>query len=197
MSLNLADLLPDGVRFDNTFVPTLSVTQHTGNSAAAGFQASNVTVGGINADGSQTVDFDISDELIGRGDAAGGDLIGGDIPAGGTGGAWPGNTDPSLFGPGTTGQIVFDAVIMQQYTVRTSPLGNKDIKQGDSLTNIIPNRTNPLTPNTGGQVLNYANLAGTGTYQADTGSATVTIAVGSLTKTVYAINGFDCRRQSV
>ena len=193
--LNIADLLPDGVRFDTNVTPTLLVDQHTGNSPSsmqgAGFQTGNVTVGGVNADGSQTVNFDVSDELINRGDPAGGDLIGGDIPAGGTGSSAtpPGNTDPSLFSPGTTGQIVFDAIIQQDYSVKESPAGSKTIKQGDSLTNIVPDRSNPLTPNTGGQVLSYADLSDTGIYQADTSSATVTIAVGSLTKSIYAING--------
>jgi large repetitive protein len=187
--LNLADLLPDGVRFDTTFTPTLTVTQHTGNSATAGFQTSNVSVGSINSDGSQTVNFTVSGELISRADPAGGNLVGGDIPLGGTGGAQPGNTNPSLFAPGTTGQIVFRGVIQTAYTVKASPLGDKTIKQGDTLTNLIPDRTNAFSPNTGGRVLNYSDLSGTGTFQADTTSATVTAAVGSLAKSIYAIDG--------
>jgi uncharacterized repeat protein (TIGR01451 family) len=189
--LNLADLLPDGVRYDAAFTPTLFVVQHTGNSAAAGFQSGNVTVGGVNADGSQTLNFNVSGELTHRNDPTDGDLIGGDIPAGGTGSSAtpPGNTDPSLFSPGTTGQIVFEAIIQQDYSVKESPEGSKTIKQGDTLTNVIPDRSNPLTPNTGGQVLSYANLTGTGTFQADTSSASVTVAIGSLSKSIYAING--------
>ena len=38
-------------------------------------------------------------------------------------------------------------------------------------------------------MLNFTNLSGTGTFQADGSAATVTIATGELAKTIYAING--------
>ncbi len=38
-------------------------------------------------------------------------------------------------------------------------------------------------------MLSYADLTGTGTFQADTSSATVTIAIGRSAKSIYAING--------
>src|SRR5262249_25696445 len=120
-----------------------------------------------------------------------GDLIGGNIASGGTGGPNPPDAfNAPLFG-GTTGTITFQAIVQQQYSVRTSPLGNKDIKEGDSLTNVVPNSNAsaflPVQP--GGQVLNFANWAATGTYQADNSGATVVIATGVLAKSIYAING--------
>ena len=45
-----------------------------------------------------------------------------------------------------------------QYSVLTSPSGNKDIKQGDTLNNVVPDRSNANTPNAGGRILNFANL---------------------------------------
>ena len=64
-NVNLADVLGDGLRFDSSFVPTLEFTSHTGSTAAANFTgAGNVTVGGVNADGTQNVGFAISNELI-------------------------------------------------------------------------------------------------------------------------------------
>jgi large repetitive protein len=196
--LNIGDLLPDGVRFDQAFTPTLSITQHTditdhtGNSATANFSATNYlapppTTFNV-ADGMQTLNFAVSNELISRGQS--GDLIGGNIPPGGTGGPNPPDAlNAPLFG-GTTGTIVFRAIVQQQYSVKTSPLGNKDIKQGDSLTNVVPNATGPdVSIQPGGQVLNFRNLAPTGTFQADNSGATVVIATGLLSKSIYAING--------
>ena len=84
--LNIGDLLPDGVRFDQSFTPTLSITQHTGNSATAGFNPTNYLSpppGSYNStDGTQTLNFAVSNELISRNQS--GDLLGGDIPTGGT-----------------------------------------------------------------------------------------------------------------
>ena len=193
--LNIGDLLPDGVRFDQSFTPTLSITQHTGNSATAGFHPANYlsppTTSYSPTDGTQTLNFAVSNELISRDQR--GDLIGGDIPAGGTGSGNPPDAfNAPLFSPGTTGTIVFQAVIQHQYSVKAQAPDNdnKDIKQGDSFTNIVPNTTGPdVTIQPGGQVLNFTNLSGTGTFQADGSAATVTIATGELCKTIYAING--------
>ena len=188
--LVLPDLLPDGVRFDPTFQPILQVNQHTAGSAAAVFGNNNFAVGGVNADGTQTVTFAVSNELAAR--TGDGRLVGGDLPTGGTGS----NANPPPDGPtapfaGTTGQITFRAVVQPSYSVKQSPTGNKDVKQGDILTNVVSaDRTNPQTPTAGGRILQYANAtAATGNTQADGSTVDVKVARGALTKTLYAING--------
>jgi len=188
--LNIPDLLPDGVRFQNTFTPKLSVTQHSGLNHSGDFAPANYAVqAGFNADGTQTLRFDVSNELGGTGR-----LIGGWIPTGGTGGPQPsqpnGNSTPATFGA-TTGQIVFRAVIQPAYDVRVSPNGNSDIKQGDDLLNVVPrtNGSGNLTQAPGGRVLNFDDLTPTAFRQADNTSASVRLATGSITKSIYAING--------
>jgi len=146
--LNIGDLLPDGVRFDQAFTPTLSITQHTdladntGNSATAAFNAANylspVPTTFNAGDGTQTLNFAVSNELITRGQS--GTLIGGNIPQEAPGRQSARCSQRSAVRR-TTGTIVFRAIVQQQYSVKTSPLGNKDIKQGDSITNVVPNVT--------------------------------------------------------
>ncbi len=190
--LDIGDLLPDGVRFDQSFTPTLSITQHSGHSAVAAFNAANYlspATSSFNADGTQTLNFAVSNELISRGQS--GDLLGGDIPVGGTGSGNPPDAFNSPLFSGTTGTIVFEAVVQQQYSVKTQVGGtDKNIKQGDSLTNVVPNATGPdVAIQPGGQVLGFTNLSGTGTVQADGSTTTVTIATGALWASIYAING--------
>ncbi|MGA2258793.1 MAG: hypothetical protein ABSG53_29350, partial [Thermoguttaceae bacterium] len=190
--LNIGDLLPDGVRFDQSFTPTLSIAQHTGNSTAAPFNTANYlspATSSFNADGTQTLNFAVSNELISRGQS--GDLVVGDIPAGGTGSGNPPDAFHAPLFSGTTGTIVFEAVVQQQYSVKTQVGGtDQNIKQGDSLTNVVPNATGPdVAIRPGGQVLGFTNLSGSGIVQADGSTTTVAIATGALWASIYAING--------
>ncbi|MGL5910762.1 MAG: hypothetical protein ACRCZP_12215, partial [Phycicoccus sp.] len=178
------DLLPDGVRFLAGFTPTLSLD----GGPAINFGGGNVTVGGVNPDGTQSLNFDVSGQAGGAGR-----YIGAWIPTpGGTGGPVP---DPTTFGNSvtpprgpTTGRIVFRAQVQNTYSVLG---GGTNVKQGDSLTNIVPT-TAPLGigATAGGRVLNFADAATpTGSNQADNTAATVTIPTGQLTKTIHAVNG--------
>ena len=84
------DLMSDGQRFDTTFSPTLSVIEH-GVTASGNVSPANVTVtdnfsGAGLADGTQEVQFRVSDELVTRsGSNADALVLGGLVPVAGTG----------------------------------------------------------------------------------------------------------------
>ena len=169
------DLFSDGQHFDVGFTPQLTFTRDgVTHTITFGSDAYSLAPQGA-TDGSDLVTFNISQALE---DAGYGDmLLGGSIPDGGTGGAEP-NPNPS-FGP-TTGVITFQTVVQQQYDVQQSDTGTQFVKAGDVLGDqtIIS-----------GQVLDYADLSATGTTRSDNSAATVSLAQGKLTKTIYAING--------
>ena len=179
----LNDILSDGQRIDTGFSPTLSVTEHgtssTGNISPANFNVVDHFSGSASPvapiDGTQEIVFDVSAELALR---AGGDRVlhGGLIPTGGTGGADP--NAAAFDGGATTGTLVFRAVILDDFT-DTFPSGDASIDEGDRLENDIT---------IGGTVLNYATLAPEQTEQ-DTSASSFTIVGGTLSKSIYAING--------
>ena len=114
--ISITDIISDGQHFYNLagYAPTLTVTEHGSTSAAVGFDGANFTVDtsqigntgviGDGTDGSTTVTFRVSDELISR--LLDGKLIGGCVPDAGVGaGNFP---DCSAYNDGaTTGTITF------------------------------------------------------------------------------------------
>ncbi len=175
----LSDVLADGIRFDSTVAPTFSFTQQGGTPSTGNM--TNYSVGAISSvDGSQPIAFNLSSELISRN--LSGNMIGGSIPLTGTGSAsnLPANTNPSPFGP-TEGTIVFQAVVQEDYSVEKSPDGNSNVKQGDILSN---------SATIAGSVLSYADVTTpTGSRPGDDTAASLQVARGTLTKSIYAING--------
>ncbi|MDX9992919.1 MAG: hypothetical protein RBS68_12845, partial [Anaerolineales bacterium] len=139
----VTDTFSDGQRWDTTFAPTLQILGNPASLNSAGnFDAANYTVDisqignsgtpGDGTDGSTTVTFRISDEMISR--STGGRLIGGCLPADGTG--TPGDPDCGTYNNGaTTARIVFRTVIQENFS-DTFPSGDASVDQGDVLNNI-------------------------------------------------------------
>ena len=175
------DVFSDGQRFDASFTPTLGVTEHGATSAGAFGVARFTAAGNFSPDpapndGTTTVTFRVSDELVARG--LDGRLLGGNVPDGGTGGPPP-RSFPALFG-GTTGTITFRTVIQQEFS-DTFPSGDPSVDQGDVLTNSVT-----VTAS----LLSVADaVTPTGQSEADTSAASVSILRGQLTKSIYAVNG--------
>jgi LPXTG-site transpeptidase (sortase) family protein len=184
----VTDDFSDGQHFDPTFAPTLTVAGNGYSLGSAAFASANFDVtcnytGGPGPectadnpganDGSTTLTFRLSDEVITRGQN--GRLVGGCINP--ITGSNPPNCSAYNDGP-TTAIIVFRTVIQDQFT-DTFPSGDASVDQGDTLDDDVT---------ASGNVLNTLSFAAQGT-EADGSGAGVLIGRGSLTKSVYAING--------
>lgn len=194
-NVTVTDVISDGQHFDTTFTPTLTINGNTYALGAAGMNTANYTVaqnftGAVASppvftidpaanDGGSTITFRVSDEIITRGQS--GKLIGGCVPVAGTGGPTP-NCDTASGGyndGATTGTIHFRTVIQDQFT-DTFPSGDASVDHGDVLTDAV-------TVN--GDLLSVSdNSTPTGQSEADGSGASVSIAFGTLTKSIYAIN---------
>ncbi len=185
----VTDVISDGQHFDPAFVPTLQINGNTYTLGATGFNAANYDVachytgGGSECetntgpfDGTTTLVFRVSDEIIARGQD--GRLIGGCVPTTGTGG---GDPDCGAYDDGpTTGRLVFRTLIQQDFT-DDYPSGDPSVDQGDTLDNTV---------SVSGDVLNTANASTpTGFSEDDSSTAGVSIGRGALTKDIYAVNG--------
>ncbi len=186
-NLLLADVLSDGQHVDPTFTPTLLVNGNPFSLSAGGFSPTNYTVeqnytGAVAVapvytldpapnDGTSTVRFRISDEMVTRGQD--GNLLGGLVPAGG---------GALLAAPGdgpTTFTVVFRTVIQDQFT-DDYPSGEAFVDHNDVLDDNVTVQ---------GEVLNNADLSPTGSTVTDTSAAQVSIVAGNLTQNIYAVNG--------
>ena len=183
-SLRLEQVISDGQRFDTSFTPTIQVNEHGTSTGPAAFDAANFTVtdhytGSPSAvapiDGTQTVEFRVSDEMVHQGlDAA---VLGNCVPDGGTGGGPP---DCSVYSGGKAKvRVVFRTIIQDQFT-DDYPSGDPSVDQGDELTGDVDVYGNLLDPE---------DLTATGSTCTDDSDAGVTIVRGNVTKEVYAING--------
>jgi fimbrial isopeptide formation D2 family protein/uncharacterized repeat protein (TIGR01451 family) len=180
--LAINDILSDGQRFDTSFTPTLLVTEHgsisTGNINAANFVITDRFTGGVTPvapiNGTQIVDFAISDELVTR--SLDGTILGGLIPVGGTG---AGDPNPTNFNGGaSTGRIVFRAIIQDDFT-DDFPSADASVDEGDTLDNDVS-----IT----GTVRRFNDLS-VQQSESDLSGTSFDIVSGTLTKSIYAING--------
>ena len=178
-NLVITDLLGDGQVLSGT--PTLTVHDgHVGTSPAAVFDSANfdVTVDLDPATGKDQLVFRVSDELVTR-SFSNGQLVGGLIPTGGTGGA-PLASQPALFTPGTTGSIVFQAVVQDTYTGNVLS-GEKFLDPGDIVDNSVT---------IAGDLISVVDLSTlTGQSEEDTSHAWSRVPATTFAKTVYAFNG--------
>lgn len=172
-NLILTDLVPDGMSFDNTFVPTLVVSEHGVNTSSP-FTPVNFTVSP--AAGADTLTFRVGDQLVTLGQDN--ILPGGNIPPGGI--VTP-QSAPPLFSPGTTLTIRYRAIINDTYDI-TPPSGDNAVKSTDVLTNAVTVSGTVLNRDT----LNPVPLVDPVTDGSD---ADIVIPRGTATKSVYAING--------
>ncbi len=175
-NLIASDVFSDGQKLTSSFTPTLTVSEH-GVPTSGTFNAANFTLGAQNTtDGTTGLTFRISNELITRG--LDGKLLGGNVPNAGTGGPLP-QSAPAL-NPGTTATITFRTTIQDNFDYNF-PSGDASVDQGDTLSNNV---------SIAGDLLSVADASTpTGQSEADTSAAGVVIVKGSLTKSVYAING--------
>ncbi len=195
----VTDVLGDGLRFDDSFDPTLVCIEH-GTETTGDFGAANYTVSDnwtdLNGavapnpgqpspphisdptanDGTTTLTFRLSDQLAALG--ADGRLIGGGIPATGTGAGPLPNNPPLPFGA-TTCQLTYRATIQDQFS-DDYPSGDQSVDQGDVLAN---------TALVDGAVLQVSDLTPTGAREDDDTADALEIGRGELSKTIYAING--------
>jgi len=166
----VTDVLSDGHDY-LAGTASVSVTEHGSTSTAAIIPT--VVVDGVT--GETTLTFNVSAAL-----AAAQPLLGGCVPAGGTGGGAPGTPpDCSFNGGQTTGTLTFQAQIREDYRI-VPPSGDISVDHGDTLTN-----STTIT----GNLLNVGDLTPNGFSEPDGSSAGLTIVQGTLTKTIYAING--------
>ena len=173
----LEDVLSDGQEFDASFTPTLTFRQQAGNDNYANepFDPANVSTT-LNPLGTQTVSFDLSEQLKAlRGPIASGSILGASIPLFGTGGSVP-PTNPG--GPGTTGTIVFQAKVLNDY--RQTPSPGADVVEGDVMTD---------NADIAATVLNYSDLTPTSSVVLNGSQKSFTLANGGSDKTLFAING--------
>ncbi len=176
--VSVFDRLADGTRVDGSFAPLLAVDGNGFDSPSAAFDPANLAVGPVEAGGVTPITFDISAELRDRGES--GLLIGGCVdPAGGS--ATP---DCGSYNDGpTTATITFRSIVQETYVDGTTP-----VVEGDDLGNVT---------SVTASVLDTGNLTPTGDVTGDGGtaaaipgsSASVSIPRGTLTKSIYAING--------
>ena len=177
-NVTLEDILSDGQEIDASFTPTISFQQQANgnNFTNQPFAGPNVT-STINGDGTQTVVFDISEQLKALRLLPDGRMLGAAIPFQGTAGVTP---DPNTtVTPGTTGTVIFRANILDDY--RTDPFPGAEVVEGDVMTD---------TASMTADVLAYSDaLTDTGSTVIDASQKSFTLANGGSTKEVYAING--------
>ncbi len=171
------DRLLDGTRVDATFAPTLAVAGNGFVSPAAPFALATHSIGSVDAQGVTALRFRVSDELAAR--TLDPRLVGGCVDP------VAGSPTPSCaaFNDGaTTATIVFRSVVQATY------IDGAQVVEGDALAN-----QTAVT----GTVLGTGTFTPTGSSIGDGSaavatpgsSASIAIPRGSLSKSVYAING--------
>ena len=171
----VTDTISDGQLVDGTFTPTISYLRNGATNSGA-FDPANYSVV-VNGDGTSTVVFDVSAELVARG-FTGGSAVGGCIPNAGV--ATP-NCATTNLGK-TQATIAFRTTVQNTFT-NPPPGRNASVDEGDVISDSVT---------ISGKVLDTGTLAQTGSTVSDSSGASVTISGGSMAKTVYAINGVDC-----
>jgi uncharacterized repeat protein (TIGR01451 family)/fimbrial isopeptide formation D2 family protein len=201
-NLVVTDTFSDGQRFDATYGVFLEVNGNTFALANLLFDVSNYTVsqnftGAVAAgnlvinpapnDGTTTITFRLSDEIIRRAiaeaitspDALAGRLLGGGVD--------PSNPTPNIANPltgyndgPTTGRIVFRTVIQDKFS-DDFPSGEDSVNSRDALDNAVTVTGNVLALAPG--------FATSFVGRSDGSGAGVTIVEGELSKSIYAING--------
>lgn len=174
-NIMINDVLSDGLRFDPSVTPTLTLNQN-GTSNTYNFDPAFYVVGGVAGDGSQPLNFDISAEL--NAEIGQTNLLGGCIPDVGVGVGSP--VDCSTYNDGATTMSVTYATTIQDAFDVTGP--DTSIDLGDRLNN------NAVVS---GEVLENEDLALTGNTEDDDTTSGLRIAQSTLSKSIAYINGCD------
>ncbi len=181
------DLLGDGQVFDDSFTPTLSISEH-GSSSSGDFdianytETTNRTADGDPApnDGTTALQFRISDELVARGLNA--NLTGGGIDSQTTGLAGGPYNNPPLPHAGTTATITYRAIVSDEYS-DDYPSGDAPLNPGDGVGNSVVLDGRLLDP-----ADNLNPYPGDPREDDDSGAG-FSIPLPELAKSFHAING--------
>lgn len=165
----LNDVMSDGQRLDLSFAPTFSFNER-GNSDNGIFTLGSALGPGVtlahNVDspgtGQTFLDFDLSSAI---------ETVDPD-------GILEGGLANGSFGA-TTATITYRAIVQDVYTDQF-PSGEQQVGQGDRLSNSVD-----IT----GDVLTNQTLVATGQSESDDSAESLEIATGSVSKSIYAING--------
>lgn len=193
----VTDKMLDGLHFDATFTPTLQINGNTFVLGATGWTLANYTVlqnftGAVASgnltldpavdDGSTTLSFRVSDELVTKG-LSNGEILGGGIN--------PSSPNTPIFNGligyndgATTGRITYRAVIQESFT-DDFPSGEPAMNPGNVLSN---------TANIAGNVIDLTSGTALTPYpgpvsSTDDTSSSITIVSNPVVKSVYAVNG--------
>ena len=173
--LTITDILSDGQRLDPGFAPSFSITDRAGTVTGSftdlgGSPDLTIDLSEVgndvdpNTDGSTRLVFDISQALLNAGELDG--VLQGGFAIGPSAGA-------------AMGQIHFRAVIQEEFSDTYLP-NTPNVSEGDSLTNHV---------SIAGTIRDNSDVAIELDTEQDTSQTNLTVVVGSLTKSVYAING--------
>ena len=181
------DLLGDGQVFDDSFTPTLSISEH-GSSSSGDFdianytETTNRTADGDPApnDGTTALQFRISDELVARGLNA--NLTGGGIDSQTTGLSGAPRNNPPMVHGGTTATITYRAIVSDEYS-DDYPSGDAPLNPGDGVGNSVVLDGRLLDP-----ADNLNPYPGDPREDDDSGAG-FSIPLPELTKGFHAING--------
>ncbi|MAT41871.1 MAG: hypothetical protein CL609_05985 [Anaerolineaceae bacterium] len=193
----VTDVLSDGQHFYPGNPPTLSINGNSFDLTASAIAPENVDIvckytGALDDDtncteldldssGETRLVFNVSSEIISKGQLTG-NMVGGCVEPTGTG-VFPPNcntSDSDGYNDGaTTGTITYYASILENFT-DVYPSGDPSVDQGDTLSNTV------LVT---GQLLDVSDLSSTANSELDNSASELSIARGSLTKSIYAING--------
>ncbi len=172
--LILDDTFSDGLDWLATFAPTFQVTDQDGNVSGTFTLGSDLTHT-VNPDGTETLDFDLSAAMIAA--AAPDGIVRGGLATAPDG-------DDSSPAAAAVGTIVFRTIISQDYD-QLPPSGLPPISQGDALTNDVDISGTVRDNDMPGVIIGPAPDGREG----DDSSAGGTIPVGTLSKSIYAVNG--------
>lgn len=185
-AVRIDDVISDGQRWDTTFTPTMTVTEHGSTLVEAGMNAANYTVTPNYTpdspppnDGTTAIEFRISDELVTRG--VNDNLVGGGIHSDTTGLEPDDNlqNNPPLPWGSTVGTVRFRTVVQDKYS-DDYPSGYESLNPRDGVSNSAA---------VYGELLAPAELAALGTSEDDDTSAGLSIPDTAITKSIYAVNG--------
>ena len=195
------DLLSDGFRFDDVFLPVLEINGNTyvlsssamdrstwtvnQNFTGAGTPFSNYVIDPAANDGTTLLEFRISEELIFRGQD--GLLLGGGID--------PNDTDADednplpLYNDGaTTGRLVYRARILDEFT-DDFPSGEAPLNPRDNISNDVTIRASLVDLTSGdGTRENLTPYPGSEITDDDS-AQDIEIVADVVTKSIYAVNG--------
>jgi fimbrial isopeptide formation D2 family protein/uncharacterized repeat protein (TIGR01451 family) len=173
--ININDIFSDGQRFDSSFAPTLIINGNNGTTGSTSFGSfsgdvngtftSNNLTGSVatGTNGSTTLNFNVSGQLINSAVDADGILVG--------------DLVDNFKQSGTTATLVYRTVIQDNFSNQQNLPGYT----GDASVDLADVLTNNVTIN--------GKVVGSNQIEEDTSAASIAIPEPTASKEIYAING--------